>query len=177
MKIALMGYARSGKDTVAELIGRKVSKINPLAFGTALKMMYHETFPLIPFLPKPRKGYERFGEAMRSFDENVWVRKLENRYKLLQYLSENNGNFIITDLRQPNEAAWCKANGFTIVYVHAHEEDRKARAAEDSEFMYVNPSEEQIWMINRDYTIYNIGTEAELEHEVKLLLQQMEEAQ
>lgn len=177
MKIALMGYARSGKDSVADLISRRISKINPLAFGTALKMMFHETFPLIPFLPKPREGYERFGEAMRSFDENVWVRKLENRYKLLQYMCDNNGNFIITDLRQPNEEAWCRANGFTIVYVHADDEIRRERAAGDSEFKCINPSEEMIWMLHRDYTILNNGTEAELEYEVKLLLQQMGEAQ
>jgi hypothetical protein len=109
---------------------------------------------------------------MRDIDQNVWVTKLAKSMK-----KHEQGvwgvNFVITDVRQPNEADWCKQNGFILVKIHADDEIRKLRAAGDKEFNYVNESEKLIWMIDTDYLITNNGTRDELAVEVLKLLEKV----
>lgn len=169
MKLALMGYARSGKDSVAEIIENEMFPVEKFAFGTELKRMFHEAFPNIPLNPKPRRGYEIFGKAMRDIDKNVWVNKVSKRVNYYEKYSPD-CNFIITDLRQPNEADWCRDNGFYVIYVHAAEDLRRERSQGDSEFIAVNESESEIWMIDSDFTIYNNGSLTGLEQSVKEVL-------
>jgi dephospho-CoA kinase len=127
-------------------------------------------FPNIPWNPKPRMEYERFGKAMRDIDENVWINKVARNV-------DQNAKYsiIITDVRQPNEAKWCKENGFTLIYVNASDYVRRERANNETTFLPVLPSESEMWTIDSDYTIDNSGTREELEAQVATLLQKLGE--
>jgi dephospho-CoA kinase len=173
MKIALLGYARSGKDTVAGIISKNAK--NPtvqLAFGTRLKSLFHETFPDVPMVPKPRNGYERFGKAMRDIDKEVWINHVAKMLEKCEAY-EVDFNCIITDVRQLNEVEWCKANGFHLIYVNSWDRLRRERSEGDSEFNEVNESERELWVINSDYVIFNNGTLADLEAQVVEILDEI----
>ena len=169
MRIALLGYARSGKDTVCDLIAKNYGgTILQLAFGEALRNSFHSLFD-IPKNPKPRKEYEAYGEAMRRIDEDVWVKKVADAVDFW-------GDFVvpvITDLRQPNEHKWCKENGFIIVKVEATDSIREERSTNDTTFVPVNYSERNIENLEYDYLITNNGTMDQLEKEILKLLERI----
>jgi hypothetical protein len=173
MKIALMGYARSGKDTVGYLI-RKLTNYQTfrLAFGEELQGSFHNMFPDIPTEPKPRPYYEQYGKAMRDIDINVWVNAVARKYGKLMTLGIE--DFVITDTRQPNEAEWARQNGFVIVEIRATDYEREERSTGDAGFVPINPSEIHIKDIRADHIIYNNGTLEELEEKVIKLLKQLE---
>lgn len=160
MKIALMAYARSGKDSVYEII-RDYSEatsrgiVARLAFGDALRKYAHEITD-VPTEPKPRWLYEKFGKFMRMIDKDVWVKQLDKTYKQAMQLGLE--NFVITDLRQPNEYKWAKENGFNIVFIECDESIRKERSQSDSNWVAVNPSETEIANLASDYVIKNNGS-------------------
>lgn len=175
MKIALMGYARSGKGEVAKLINDWLIMngegiVRTLSFGEELKTRFHEAFPEIPADPKPRLGYEKFAKLGRDFDEDFWVKCLNWKYKLL---GEIYNNFTIDDLRQSNEAEWCRANGFHIVYVQANSKLREERSAGDTEWVAVNVSEREIVTIEPDYVLVNSGSLEDLAREVHQLMEEL----
>lgn len=172
MKIALMGYARSGKDTVAEMIKEQCRPMGTLAFGNQLKVEFHNMFPHIPRDPKPRDGYEKFGQTMREIYPNVWIDRLEKSFHILQ---GSDIGVIITDLRQVNEAKWCKENGFAIVWVSSHPTIRSERSVDDAQYHDVNTSEEELWMIDYDYLIFNNGTKEQLAENVKSFIDELTE--
>lgn len=175
MKIALMGYSRSGKDSVAEIIRRKMPVV-PIAFADTLKDSFHEMFPNIPRDPKPRMEYEKYGQAMRDIDADVWIHKVANRVRWNEVFDAEYGTdngIVITDLRKPNEADWCRANGFKIVNVTAHTYLRRERAAGETEFRSVLPSEEELWMIDYDCLIPNNYGHVELERNVDHILNEI----
>lgn len=174
MKIALMGYARSGKDEMYEIMKNYINKVNKegvgrLAFGDALKQYAHEITD-IPTEPKPRGLYEQFGKAMRDIDPDVWIKQLEKTYIDLSWGGVE--HFVITDLRQPNECQWAIDNGFTVVYVACDEEIRKERSKGDTSWVAVNPSETEIANLPYSLMVWNEGDLRELQITVKMLLKE-----
>lgn len=160
MKIALMAYARSGKDEIYNIIkeyseATNGGKVVRLAFGDALRHYAHEITD-VPTDPKPRWLYEQFGKFMRLLDKDVWVKQLDKTYR--QAMESGYKNFVITDLRQPNEYEWAKENGFTIVFVACDEVTRKERSQGDTNWVAVNPSETEIVNLVPDYSIWNGGS-------------------
>lgn len=175
MRIALLGYARSGKGEVAKLISQWLvlngdGMARTLSFGEELKKRFHEAFPEIPKEPKPRLGYEKFAKLARDFDEDFWVKCLDWKHKLLGEIYDN---FTIDDLRQSNEAEWCRTNGFHIVYVQADPHLRKERSANDTEWVAINESEKEIGIIGEDYVIVNSGSMEELAQEVYNIMEEI----
>lgn len=171
MKIALVGYSRSGKDSVAEIINNMTPTIQ-MAFAGEMKDSFHDMFPHIPRDPKPRMEYEKYGQAMREIYSDVWIDKVAEEVKCYG----DNFSIIITDVRKPNEADWCKANGFTIVQVLANEDARRERAVGETMFVPILPSEMGMWRIAPDHTIINNGTYQELEAATKELIRRMGES-
>jgi dephospho-CoA kinase len=119
---------------------------------------------------KPREGYQRFGQLIREeFDENVWVKHLASTVEFLEDSRKTRG-IVITDLRQPNEYEWCRANGFIIVRVTAPDELRIARAkAAGDDFSAEDLSHETESHVDSfvvDYEIHNDGTIADLDTKV-----------
>ena len=170
MKIALVGYARSGKDTVGNMLRAfHDSYVIRGAFGDQMKLSFHETFQHVPMLPKPRKEYEQYAQSMRDIDEDVWVKAMDREFNRFS----KDANWVITDLRQQNEERWCRENGFTIVRVDTPTVVRRLRSVGDSSFEAINNSERQIHAIRHDYIIYNNVTHEQLEKQVKQLLKEL----
>ena len=123
--IAIAGNARSGKDSLCEslriLYEIRKKKVTRIAFADDLKEEVDE------FL-KSSLGISAFTqdndekniirpflvwwgtEFRRSLDEDHWVKLAEKKL-------DRDGINIITDLRYPNEAAWVKKNGGSIIYL------------------------------------------------------------
>jgi dephospho-CoA kinase len=164
MKIALVGYARSGKDTVAELIKSELKSCKIVSLGDEMKKEFHKLFPSIPKDPKPRDHYETFGQSMREIDPDVWINKVK--------LPNERGfkNVVITDVRQLNEAEWVKDNDFYLVEVWSPLGFRVQRSEYDSEFTAVNSSEAHLHEIKCHYKLDNAGSIEDLKEKVHHML-------
>jgi dephospho-CoA kinase len=165
VKIALSGRLRSGKDTVANHLYIKYG-FNRVAFGDALKHNAHETFPWISQSTKPRALYQQFGQLMREIDADVWIKHAERAVNGAIDFRVNTGaeraGVVITDVRQSNEVAWCRQNGFTIIRVTAPDEVRIGRAIAAGDNFCENDleheTEKAIDSFSVDYEIVNDGS-------------------
>jgi dephospho-CoA kinase len=118
---AVIGRMRTGKDTVAAYLQEKYGH-EIVAFGDALKEDYHREFNA-PTYPKPRKGYQLYGQLMRYvYGEDHWIKQLQARK-----LSGRNQHHVITDVRQPNEYEWALENKYIIIKMTSHESYVKQR--------------------------------------------------
>jgi dephospho-CoA kinase len=131
IKIALTGKLRAGKDEVANRLCIQ-HRFDRVAFGDALKRNAHAVFPWVSERNKPRALYQQFGQLIRQIDPETWVKHAERSVESLVNLRAEMGDerigIVVTDLRQPNEYEWARANGFTIVRVTAPDDVRLARA-------------------------------------------------
>ena len=172
VKIALTGKMRAGKDAVASRLLTDHGFELPIAFGTALKRVAHEAFPWVESTPKPRELYQ-FMNVLREHDPDVWIKHLERRYRYIAGQRATRG-IVITDVRQANELAWCKANGFTVVRVEAPMDVRIARAhAAGDAFDYealTHPTELEVEGFAVDAVILNDGGLGELHAKVDALV-------
>lgn len=176
-KIALTGKLRSGKDAVANRLYIR-AMFDRIAFGDKLKELYHATLPWVPEHPKPRAGYQAFGQDMRRlYGEDIWIKHVERTVEasinFRKRLDDHIG-IVITDLRQPNELEWARANGFTIVRVTAPEADRLSRAQLAGDSFDAkdlsHDTEQHVDGFEVDYEIVNDGTIDELYAKVDALL-------
>lgn len=154
-KIALCGKLRAGKDRVA---GHLINRYNfdRVAFGDELKRIYHELNPWVPVDPKPRAEYQRFGQVMRElYGDDIWIRHVERK------VNNARGGIVVTDVRQPNEYEWARANGFTIVRVTAPDKLRLARAKKAgddfTEADLAHDTEQWVDKFDVDFEIVNDG--------------------
>lgn len=179
-KIALCGKMRSGKDTCAHHLYIKYG-FDRVAFGDALKRLAHETFPNVGILSKPRALYQQYGQLMRQIDENVWVNHLERAVNGAIKYRVNSGaervGVVITDLRQPNEYEWARANGFTIVRVTAPDEHRLARAnAEGDKFTEADLAHETELHVDGfevDFDLVNDGSISDLKAKMDAVMEKI----
>lgn len=163
VKVALCGKLRAGKDRVANHLSNRYS-FDRVAFGDELKRIYHELNPWVPADPKPRSEYQRFGQAMRELcGDDIWIRHTERKINESGSLSSG---IVVTDLRQPNEYEWARANGFTIVRVTAPDELRLARAKKAgddfTEADLAHDTEQWVDKFDVDFEVVNDGTLGEL---------------
>jgi dephospho-CoA kinase len=149
IKIALTGKLRAGKDEVAQHLYIRHG-FDRVAFGDAMKRCAHEAFPWISDGTKPRALYQQFGQLMREIDPEVWVKHAEQAVKgkidFRVSIGAERVGIVLTDVRQTNEVAWCRRNGFTIIRVTAPDEVRIARAI----------------AANDDFTVHDLAHSTEL---------------
>ncbi|MEK4910584.1 dephospho-CoA kinase [Niallia sp. FSL M8-0099] len=177
IKIAICGQLRAGKDEVANRIYHTHDYFEKLAFGDALKRLYHELLPWVPTDPKPRAGYQKFGQLAREqFGEDIWIRHAERMLGFYERVKRPDG-VLITDLRQPNEYEWARANGWIIVRVTAPDELRLARAkAAGDQFDakdLAHDTEQHVGAFDVDYEIVNDGTIDELYAKVDAMMSEI----
>lgn len=173
-KIAVTGRLRSGKDTVVSLLKEQLAgETLSLAFGDKVKLYAHALFPDVPYEPKPRKLYQ-FMNVLRDYDPDVWVKQLD---KTLQDKISMYDNAIITDLRQENEAEYCRKNGFIIIKVESDTNIRKERVINSGEVwneeFEMHPSETGVDSIEADIVIENNNTLEDLVACVRNVLDSM----
>jgi dephospho-CoA kinase len=184
VKIALTGKLRAGKDEVAQYLYIRHG-FNRVAFGDALKRHAHEVFPWIPQSSKPRALFQAFGQLMREIDPDVWVKHAERAVQGALDFRVNTGaervGIVLTDVRQANEVAWCRENGFTLIRVTAPDEVRIARAIEAGDDFTVHDlaheTELAIDGFEVDYEIVNDGSVDELKAKVDEIIAIIKEAE
>jgi dephospho-CoA kinase len=178
-KIALTGKMRSGKTEIERYLTEQHG-FNSVAFGDQLKHFAHKIFddatdddcydPFRPGTPqKPRALYQNFGQLCREIDPDVWIKHAQRTVEYYERLRDTTG-IVISDLRQPNEYEWAKANGFTIVKVVADDAVRleRARQAGDkmSEEDFVHDTESHVDGFAADYLVVNDVELADLQRKV-----------
>lgn len=178
IKLAVTGRLRSGKDTVVSLLKEQLAgETLSLAFGDKVKEFAHALFPDVPRTPKPRELYQ-FMNVMRDYDPDVWVKQLD---KTLQNEIDSHNNILVTDLRQENEANYCRESGFVIIKVESDTSIRKQRVLDSGEVwneeFESHPSETGVDKIRPDIIIENNGTLEELESIVKDIIRSLKTAQ
>jgi dephospho-CoA kinase len=180
IKIALTGKLRSGKDTVANHLYIKYG-FTSIAFGDALKKNAHATFPWVSEFSKPRALYQQFGQLMRQIDPDVWIKHAERAVSGAIDFNVHTGaekvGVVISDLRQPNEFEWARANGFTLIRVTTPDEDRllRAKLAGDdfTESDLEHETESHIDGFAVDYEVANDGSLDDLKAQVDAILAQI----
>lgn len=124
VKIGIIGAMRSGKDTFAEPL-IKQRDLFELKFSGGISAIIEDFFPETLNQGKPRKYYQHIGQSLRELNPDVWVNYLDAECRWAQeFVTEN---FIITDVRQPNEVQWCRDNGFTLVKIVTDDSIRRER--------------------------------------------------
>lgn len=181
MIIGLSGVAQAGKDTVGQLLVDHYG-FTRFAFADALKELYYNVDPLVTphahvseivdelgweaakTYPEVRRGLQRLGtEGGRSvLGENIWVDVLFSRLD-----RDENSNFVITDMRFPNEAEAISArdDGWTVRVV------RESAGLAGVAGRHVSETALDGWKF--DFCLDNNGTVEQLESRVDLMLSAM----
>jgi len=145
-KIAIIGKARSGKNTFANLLQMEFknkyvdSNIYQFAFANPIKRIFSSYFPEADskylFGPSElrsniihpkyvndnnipityRDGIIAIGEMGRSLNSNFWINKLNEEFNTINFQSLHN-LILITDVRRQNEFDYCKSNGYYMVNI------------------------------------------------------------
>lgn len=165
VKIAICGKIRSGKDTLA---GYFVEQgLNEFKFAMGIDEIIDKYFPTARVHGKPRRYYQHIGQQLRELDGDVWVNYTLSHIHRLERLYPNSLNgAVISDMRQPNEAASARAAGFIVIKVITDEQERLSRmqmlgdqfTAEDLE----HETERNVDKIDADIVVYNNGSKKDL---------------
>ncbi|NGM81219.1 AAA family ATPase [Paenibacillus sp. 7124] len=176
--IGLIGKLRSGKSAAGDYLASKYG-YTQFAFGDELKDDFHREYPDIPREPKPRAGYQEYGQRMRrERGENVWIdaclgkiADIHDNYalgKLVRYYGELAEPFraVITDCRQLNEAEALASRSFVLIRVEAPDSLRiqRAKAAGDTftDADLAHDTETALDGCTADFTVVNDAGLAEL---------------
>jgi len=173
VKIALCGQMRSGKDSVADILEEQDF------FRYKFSQGIWETMGLLfgqnegNTLFKPRKLLQGLGQKIREIDPDVWLNYTMNEI-IYDFEMHDDIDVVITDLRQPNEYARLKEDGFIIIRIVASEHTRmqRARAKGDifTEEDTKHETESHVSSFDVDYEISNDGSFDELRSKVRQML-------
>jgi dephospho-CoA kinase len=170
VKIALTGRIRAGKDTVAEYLQESYG-FNRYAFGNGIRDICKRAFPYLLEHGKPRALYQGVGQALREFDQDVWVKYLD---RVIEDECWPEDHIIITDLRQPNEYKHLREKGFFIVRVSSSFKTRFTRAYLQGDTFSVqdfnHETEAYVDRFQVDYILSNDKTVDDLYREIDTLL-------
>jgi hypothetical protein len=163
MIIGLTGYARSGKDTVANILVENYG-YKRIAFADKIRELLYETNPQVggnrlqhlistygwevaKSQPEVRHLLQSLGVgARKTFGDNHWI------VEALKNITRE-GNYVITDVRFKNEAEWLK----DIYNAEIWRVTRPGVKAINSHI-----SETQLDDYKFDFTLHNEGTLEEL---------------
>jgi len=179
--IGIHGFARSGKDTVADYILDSDDTILKYSFANPLKTAVSSLFN-IPreeldgdnreeILPEwglsIRQILQRFGtESMRNvFGDDFWIKKAQ--HSVDEALGDSEYSVIISDVRFENEADFCRNNGI-LIYIERPDADGVVGDIGHA-------SESGVNLNTSDYYINNDGTLEELYEKVDVILREINE--
>jgi hypothetical protein len=175
--VALIGRARSGKDTAAAHLVSTLHYV-PVAFASPLKTAAEQLDPIVSFeptgfgpipvrltdalrrwgweeakdrYPEVRRCLQHMGQTVRDLEPDFWLNIALSRVTEAQ---KWNIPVVVTDCRYPNEAEALKARGFTTVRI-VRPSVRAGLAGE-------HESETALDQYVTDYVVSNRGTVAEL---------------
>src|SRR5258706_4604274 len=137
MILGLSGKAGSGKDTVAALLGKRTGAVR-VAFADKLKAAVGAVFDFTheqmydaakkeeidPFWEEtPRRVLQEVGQHMRKLDSDIWVKAA------LRSCTDTSKDYVITDVRYPNEADAIVACGGKVIRIYRPDRRDLADAA------------------------------------------------
>lgn len=126
LRFGIVGKIRSGKSTVADLLGLELKEFYKVEFSDALRMVTDILYPDTKGV-KNREKLIAVGQHMRKLDEDVWVNIVENWIKKAEERNGKDFPIIVSSVRQPNEVEMLKRNGFILIKVEADEDIRIQR--------------------------------------------------
>lgn len=167
--IGLAGKARTGKDTVADLIiehqgGFRYSFADPIRemlipLGIDLRMpewqkMKETEIPLIG--KSPRYLMQTLGTewGRNMVCEDLWLRLAAHKLKY------SDSTMVVADVRFENEAEWIRQNGGLLIHIFR----------DDAPSVRAHPSEAGVMVKKGDRTIHNDGSLLDLAAKVHALL-------
>jgi len=142
MKLAITGEMASGKTSIAKYLVEKYN-FTKFSFADDVKLYATEIFNM-NMKVKDRKLLQQFGTKMKEIDENIWIKRLDNKIK------DISDNIIIDDLRYPNEELYLKSKGFKILKLDIDTELQNNRLKNT----YINDFEMHIACKNHDSEIH-----------------------
>ncbi|UGO48858.1 desphospho-CoA kinase [Bacillus phage vB_BanH_JarJar] len=183
IKLALAGGLRVGKTEAENYLVDKFD-CSPFDFSDALKDDFHLEFKNIRREPKPRKGYQLYGQLMRYVHgENYWVDKCFYRVETETHLEEcrsiiHDDTFyfrpLITGVRQPNEFQRLREEGYFIIRVSAPKELQIKRSLEAGDDFKEEDllHETEVTLMNEEvhYDILNDGTIKDLHRTIDAVM-------
>jgi len=184
IKLALAGGLRVGKTEAENYLVDKFD-CSPFDFSDALKDDFHLEFKNIRREPKPRKGYQLYGQLMRYVHgENYWVDKCFETVETYSDLAWRYGfNYIndevifrplITGVRQPNEFQRLREEGYFIIRVSAPKElqiKRSLEAGDDfKEEDLLHETEVTLMHEEVHYDVVNDGTIKDLHKKIDAVM-------
>lgn len=168
LKIAVTGKMRAGKDTFAGCLKQSYPFIE-LKFSDGITDIIKAYFPEALQHGKPRQHYQVIGQSFRQLNADIWVNRVGKEIAEVEAILPN-ANFLVTDLRQPNEAEFLRENGFVIVKVVADKAVRLQRMQDENDSYTADDlqheTETNVDEIVADFTVYNDGDLTDL-HEQK----------
>lgn len=121
--VGLNGYARAGKDTVAEYLVREHGYTR-VAFADTLKKFVAAVFPAVADHVSAvgweaakeqievRRALQRVGSAARDhIHPDIWI------ISLLRNLDDSDSRLVVSDVRFPNEATLIKNHGGPVLRI------------------------------------------------------------
>lgn len=142
-KIALVGKANSGKNTLANLLGANLSQYyRSIAFADPIKEMVLTMFPAADkeclFGPSnlrsnPIPGAFKdgnpltyrdclidLGELGRKYNPDIWIERLDERLSKIKNFVGTEGveTVVVSDTRRLNEAQFLKMNNFFFIKIN-----------------------------------------------------------
>ncbi|UNA01454.1 HNH endonuclease [Bacillus phage vB_BcgM] len=183
IKLALAGGLRVGKSE-AEKYLVDMFECSPFDFSDSLKDDFHHTFPMIPRSPKPRKGYQLYGQLMRFIHgDDYWIDKCFKLVKYAQHrtwftkvVNKQDKEFrpLITGVRQPNEFKRLREEGYFIIRISAPKELQIKRSLESGDVFKEEDllHETEVTLMNEkvDYDIVNDGTIQDLHRKIDAVM-------
>jgi len=183
--IAFIAKMRSGKDEAFSILEELGYQVVRLAYGDAMKEMFHLENPNIPREPKPILGYQLYGKRKRKENPDVFVSPTMSKLwfeKQLDKSHDRERTYVVTDVRQPNEYDTAvNQAGFIPVRIYASEETRIARMIANGETVSWEilsaPTEQYLESFPVEYTISNDGTREEFKQEIIELINKLTEGE
>lgn len=175
-KIGIIGEMRSGKDTVAKIIKELTKHENKtinFAFSEGIHVVLNMLMPEVYEEGKPRKELQEVGQFMRQIKPDVWIDYLFNTLGY-EWANKRGYNMILTDVRQPNEVARLREQGYTILRVQAPVDVRVKRILEQGDAFepssLTHDTEKSVAFLSADYQITNDGSLEDLKDKVATFL-------
>lgn len=176
MIVGLCGYARSGKNTLANLIDRHYNT-QQIAFADALRNVLYATDPMLHedgtrvSDAVEEFGYDgvketKYGQEFRRLLQNLGTQGVRDNISdtawvdiVLNKISAG-GDWTVTDCRFPNEVEAVRNAGGILLWV-----SRPGVAPANS-----HASENIVSSEDCDYIVYNHGTESDMMRQVKEII-------
>lgn len=169
MKIAIVGQARAGKDTVAHYLVDHY-QFTEYKFSRGI----HDVIDLIRGKtdePKNRSDLQGVGQGLRKvLGDDIWV---NYTLKLIKDNQLPQDNIVISDCRQQNERDILAGDGYLFIKVVSDRQTRIERMELEGDIFSETNLDHETERIpfDTDYTLNNNGTIEELYQQLDRLLE------